>query len=180
MNDRQLFKLFMSSVLPLARATEGLSSIKMARAFQPRQHGASTEPYVYFHKVGDHRHGHPSRKDVWNAGRGAFDHVETEQYETTIQFSAWIPQAGTDPDELTESDILNAVSGIIQSDEILTAFRAQGVGVLRVTDVRSQAIVDERDQFATVPTFDVTLTHLRTRVSTIPAVATIEANFGRV
>jgi hypothetical protein len=180
MNDRQLFKLFMSSVLPLVQATDGLAGVKLARNFQPRQHGASTSPYVYFSKLGDHRHGHPNRKGVWDEGRGVFEYTETEQYETLVQFSAWIPQAGTDPDELTESDILNAVSGIIQSDEILAAFRAQGVGVLRVTDVRNQAIVDERDQFATVPTFDVTLTHKRTRVSTIPAVATIEANLGRV
>lgn len=180
MNDRQLAELFMAELLPRVQAAQGLQAVKMARNFQNRQHGANVAPYVYFFKIGDRRHGHPQRKDVWDAQTERFDHTETQVYETTFQFSAWVPQPDNDPAALSESDVLNVVSCIIQGEAVLAAFEAQGVGVLRVTEVRNPQIVDERDQFAAVPTFDVTLTHKRTLVSTLPAVATIEANLGRV
>lgn len=180
MNDKQLAALFMAQLLPAMQATSGLSGVKLARSFQSRQQGANSSPYVYFVKVGDHRYGHPERKDEYAAGSGDFTHTEIQQYESTYQFSAWVPQDPKDVTGLTESDILNVVSGIMQSDALLAAFRAQGVGILRVTDVRNPYIVDDHDQFEAVPSFDVTLTHKRTSVSTIPAVAAYDLNFGRV
>jgi len=180
MNDKQLAALFMAQLLPAMQATSGLSGVKMARSFQSRQQGASSSPYVYFFKIGDHRYGHPERKDVFDTQANAFTHTEIQQYESTYQFSAWIPQDPKDVTGLTESDILNTVSGIIQSDSILAAFRAQEVGILRVTDVRNPYIVDDHDQFEAVPSFDVILTHKRTSVSTIPAVAAYDLNMSRV
>lgn len=175
MNDRQIAALFMTHLLPALPV-----GVKLARNFQARQQGANTTPYVYFFKVGDHRHGSPARKGTLDSGAGTFTHTETQQYETTYQFSAWVPQDPKDTTALTESDILNVVSGIMQSDAILSAFRAAGVGILRVTDVRNPYIVDDHNQFEAVPTFDIALTHKRTSVSTIPAVVTYESNFGRV
>lgn len=180
MNDKQMAVLLMAQILPALQATAGMASVKMARNFQPRQHGTSSGPYVYFYKLGDKRYGSPARKDQYAPITGDFQHVETQVYESTYQFSAWIPQDPTNTNGLTESDILNAVSGIIQSDAILSAFQAQGVGVLRVTDVRNPYIVDDHDQFEAVPSFDVVLTHKRQRVVTIPAVTAYEANISRV
>ena len=180
MNDKQLAALFMAQLLPAIQAASGLAGVKLARNFQPRQQGANSSPYAYFYKVGDHRYGHPERKDVFNAQANAFTHTEIQQYESTYQFSAWVPQDPKDVTGLTESDILNVVSGIMQSDALLAAFRAQGVGILRVTDVRNPYIVDDHDQFEAVPSFDVTLTHKRTSVSTIPAVAAYDLNLSRV
>lgn len=180
MNDKQLAALFMAQLLPAIQSAPGLSGVKLARSFQPRQQGASSAPYVYFFKVGDHRHGSPQRKDVFDASTSTFTHTEIQQYESTYQFSAWVPQDPKDVTGLTESDILNTVSGIIQSDSILAAFRSQEVGILRVLDVRNPYIVDDHDQFEAVPSFDVILTHKRVSVSTIPAVVTYEAHVGRV
>lgn len=180
MNDKQLAALLMAQIKPAMQATSGLSGVKLARNFQSRIQGANSSPYVYFVKVGDHRYGHPERKDEYAAGSGDFTHTEIQQYESTYQFSAWVPQDPKDVTGLTESDILNVVSGIMQSDALLAAFRAQGVGILRVTDVRNPYIVDDHDQFEAVPSFDVTLTHKRTSVSTIPAVAAYDLNLSRV
>lgn len=180
MNDKQMAALFMAQVKPALQATPGLESVKLARSFQARQQGASTAPYVYFFKVADHRHGSPARKGVFNESTGLFTYTETQKYETTYQFSAWIPQDPKDVDALTESDTLNMVSGIMQSDEIIAAFKAQGVGIFRVTDVRNPYILDDRDQFEAVPSFDVVLTHNRTRATTLPAVVAYEAKISRV
>lgn len=180
MNDKQLAALFMAQLLPAMQTTSGLSGVKLARSFQSRQQGANSSPYVYFVKIGDHRHGSPERKDEYDPQAAAFTHSEIQQYETTYQFSAWVPQDPKDVTGLTESDILNIVSGIMQSDAIISAFNAAGVGILRVTDVRNPYIVDDRDRFEAVPSFDVILTHKRTSVSTIPAVATYESNVSRI
>lgn len=180
MNDKQLAALFMQQVLPRMQADTDLAGVKLKRNFQSRQQGADKGPYVYFHKLGDRRHGSPKRKDVLDIPSGEFTHSEIQQYETTYQFSAWIPQDPADVTGLTESDILNIVSGIMQSDSLVAAFQSAGVGILRVTDVRNPYIVDDRDQFEAIPTFDVVLTHKRISASTIPAVVTYEANVSRV
>lgn len=179
MNDKQLAALFMAQVLPAMQAS-GLTGVKLARNYQSKQHGASTGPYVYFIKTGDHRYGHPERRDEYQPLTGDFLHTESQRYESTFTFSAWIPQDPANVSALTESDTLNVVSGIMQSDAILLAFQAQGVGILRVTEVRNPYIVDERDQFEAVPTFDVVLTHKRAHTTTIPAVVAYEAKLGRV
>lgn len=180
MNDKELNTLFTSQLLPAMQADIRLNGVKLARNFQQTQQGASTSSYVYFVKIGDHRYGHVARKDVLNLSAADFAHSETQVYETTYQFSAWVPQDPKDVTQLTESDILNIVSGIMQSDTTLAAFQAAGVGILRVTDVRNPYIVDDRDRFEAVPSFDIVLTHKRKTVSTIPAVVTYESNLGRI
>ena len=180
MNDKQLNALFMAQLLPAMQAQPALAAVGLARNFQPTQQGAATGPYVYFFKIGDHRYGHTKRADVWDDTAQTFTHTESQRYETTYQFSAWIPQNPKDVTSLTESDILNIFSGIMQSDAIISAFQAQEVGIIRVTDVRNPYIVDERDRFEAVPTFDIVLTHERKTVSTIPAVVTYDANVSRV
>jgi hypothetical protein len=180
MQDKEINALFMAQLLPAMQAAPGLYGVNLARSNQQTQQGAASGPYVYFSKIGDRRYGHVKRRDVWNATAAAFDHQEEQQYETTYQFSAWVPQDSKDVTSLTESDILNAVSGIMQSDTLLASFRAAGVGILRVTDVRNPYIVDDRDRFAAVPSFDLTLTHKRLSVSALPAVVTYESTISRV
>lgn len=180
MNDKELNALFMGPVFTAMTADIRLNGVKLARSFQQSQQGAASGPFVYFVKIGDHRFGHPRRADVWDADGQTMRHTELQKYETTYQLSAWIPQDPADVTALTESDILNIVSGIMQSDAILAAFRAAGAGILRVTDIRNPYIVDDRDRFEAVPTFDVVLTHDRENVATLPAVVTYEANVSRV
>lgn len=180
MKDKELAALFMAQLLPRMQAHPDLYGVGLARSYQQTPQGAASGPYVYFVKLGDRRYGHVERREEWNAATSTFDHHETQQYETTYQLSAWVPQDVKDVTSSTESDILNAVSGIMQSDSLLSAFRAAGVGVLRVTEVRNPYIVNDQDRFAAVPSFDVVLTHKRTSVSTLPAVVTYEANVSRV
>lgn len=180
MNDKELNALFMGPLRDAMTADIRLGGVKLARNYQQTQQGAASGAFVYFVKIGDHRYGHPGRFDVWDAAAQTMRHTELQPYETTYQLSAWIPQDAADVTSLTESDILNIVSGIMQSDAILTAFRAAGAGILRVTDVRNPYIVDDRDRFEAVPTFDVVLTHKREIAATLPAVVTYDANVSRV
>lgn len=174
MNDKQMAALIMSELLPRMQVLPGLSDVALARKYQPRQHGAASGAIVYFFKVGDHNHGAPRRSETLNGS--AFDQALQQLVESTYQFTAWVPQ----PAELTESDVLHAVSAIMQSDTMLAAFRAAGVGVQRVVDVRNPYFVDERDRFEAEPSLDIVLTHYRILPSALPAVDAFEANTQRV
>jgi hypothetical protein len=180
MNDKQIAALFMSELLPRMQAQPGLAAVALARKYQPRQHGANTGPIVYFFKIGDHNHGSPRREDLYNEAGVIFDQTQRQLVETTYQLAAWVPQNPADVAALTESDVLNIVSAIMQSDAILAAFRGAGVGIQRVTDIRNPYFVDERDRFEAEPSFDIVLTHYRNLSSTLPAVDTFEANIHRV
>lgn len=177
MNDKAMVALIMAQVLP--RMTAGVA---LARNFQPRLQGAATGPIVYFTKITDRRYGWNRRSDVVDAPALdlTFTHTEAQLYETTYQFTALVPQDPAATTELTESDVLNAVSAIIQSDGLMAAFRTAGVGVQRVTDVRNPYFVDDRERFEASPSFDVVLTHYRSVTATIPGVVTYETNFNRI
>lgn len=180
MTDKELAALFMAQLLPRMQEIPELYGVALVRNFQPRQQGASKTSAAYFVKLGDRRHGSPKRRDVWNETAEQFEHEEIQQYETTYQFSAMVPQDPADVVALTESDILNLISGIMQSDTLLEIFRAAGVGVQRVTEVRNPYVVLDRDRFEALPTFDVVLTHNRIRRDTLPAVVAYDANISRV
>lgn len=180
MNDKQIAALFVSQLLPRMQAQTDLAGVGLARKYQPRQQGAATGPIVYFFKVGDHNHGSPQRRETYNEAEVIFGQTQQQLVETTYQFAAWIPQDPANTSALTESDVLNIVSAIMQSDALITAFRAAGVGIQRVTDIRNPYFVDERNRFEAEPTFDIVLTHYRILSSTLPAVDTFEANISRV
>lgn len=180
MNDKQLAALFMSELLPRMQAQASLAGVALARKYQPRQHGAATGPIVYFFKVSDRNHGSPKREEKYNEAGAIFDQSQRQVVESTYQFAAWVPQDPAATTALTESDVLNIVSAIMQSDGFLAAFRTAGVGIQRVTNVRNPYFVDERDRFEAEPSFDIVLTHYRNLSSTLPIVNTYEANINRV
>lgn len=176
MNDRQLFTLIMTNLGAAMAAHPDLTGVGLSRNYQAKQAGASSSSWVYFAKImPDKRHGHPGRKDVYNSTSGVFSHVETQVYETPIQFMALVPQINPSANSLTASDILAVVSGIIQSDSVRDAFRAAGVGMLRVTDIRNPPFTDDRDQYEMAPAFDIVFTHAR---QTAPATVAPVVDYG--
>lgn len=154
MTDRELDGLIMAVLGPL------LAPVSLARNYQQVVQGAATQPWVWFVKVSDHRHGHAYRSNVWDEGASRMVHTESQVVETTYQFTASVPAAST----LYAADLLQDVAGLVQSDGFLTALRAAGVGVQRVTDVSNPYLQNDQDRFESVPTFDIVLTHQRSRV----------------
>ena len=181
MNDRALFTLIMTHLGAAMAANANLAGVGLSRNYQAKQAGASSSAWVYFAKImPDKRHGFVGRKDTYNDTSGTFDHVETQVYETSIQFMALVPQVNPSATDLTGSDILNMVSGIMQSDSMREAFRASGVGMLRVTEVRNPPFTDDRDQYEMSPAFDIVFTHTRETAATVAPVTTYDARINRV
>lgn len=86
-------------------------------------------------------------------------HTEAQWYETTFQISCLVTQNPATPMQYTASDILNLIAYILQSTSTIAAFNAQGIGILRVMDVRNPYFRDDRGQFDASPSLDFVITH---------------------
>jgi hypothetical protein len=179
MLDNQLIALVIATVIG-QEAAAGIPNTPIAQAFQPTQQGVNTVPTAYLYKVGDRRYGFVGRTDVWDTDTSRMIHTETQQYETTLQFSALATQNPATPTQYTASDILNQIAAILQSSATVAILEAQGVGVERITDVRNPYFQDDRDRFEASPSFDVVLTHKQILTTETPIAESIELQIAEV
>lgn len=166
MTDNELIRLFLP-IIQNGLISAGYVDVVVKQFNQPTQQGINTTPTVYFQKIGDHLYGSPRRSDIWNKILEQIDHVESQIYETTFQIQALVLQNPANP-SYTASDLVSFVSHLLQSDRTLEILNAATVGIYRITDIRNPYFVDDRDQFEASPSFDFTLTHRRTYISTTP------------
>lgn len=168
MLDNQLIQLVIETIIA-GEAVAAIPGTPIKAAFQPTQQGANTAPTGYLWKIGDHCVGSPYRANIWQPSPppGQMVHTETQQYETTFQISVLATQ---DPKNLgyTASDILNLIRSILQSTAAITTFEAQGVGILRILDVRNPWFIDDSERHEASPSLDFTLTHKQIVSTTIP------------
>lgn len=148
--------------------------------YQPTAQGLPSDLVLLVHFVSERRYGFTQRAEVWNEDTEQFDRVQSQQIETTLQFSVAGPQdpaADTDP---TLTDWAQRAAMALGSDDCLEALRLAGVGMTRITDVRIVYAVDDRDQHKGSPSFDATFTHRDTVVDTLPGVTAREVVIIRV
>jgi hypothetical protein len=169
------------SVMGAAMAANSvLQNVGLIRGNQPTQQGTPSGPFVSFWKITERNWGSPKRGQVWNAGTGVFDATLSQACAATWQFQALAPQDPADEDQPSESDVLQQFRAIMQTDAALAAFRAQGIRIERIMDVRNPYFTDDRDRYEASPSFDVVLTFDRNLASTLPAVVAYDATVSRV
>lgn len=171
-------------------------SINVVQSYQPTFQGTPTQPTLFIYKIGDQRVGFPEKKSKWivqnqdigtetenpittesgaliqadGSGQGVMQHWEVQRYLTTFQISALATQDPSTPMQLTASDLVNYAVSVMQSDTFIAAIEAQGVGVLRISDVRNPYFIDDRGQFEASPSFDAVLAHNQVIVSQTPII----------
>lgn len=178
MTDNELFALARTVILD-GLAARGMTGWRVARSFPPTHAGPNSAPTVYLFKVADKRHGWPWRKYEWDEAGQEMLTTEAQQYETTFQASALVVET-TDPAALTPSDCLNEVCAIMQADEASAALRAQGVGVLRVGEVRNPYNKNDVNRYEADPSFDFVLTYRRERNATTQYAVSVTGTINRV
>jgi hypothetical protein len=179
MLDNQLIQVFLP-IIQAGLVADGFSGISTIAANQPTQQGVPTTPTVTFYKVNDHRYGYLRRYDVWDQVTQNMVHTEEQAYETTFQVGALVLQSPTTPNQYTASDLVNEVAAIMQSDNTLNILYNNGIAILRITEVSNGYFTDDMDNFEASPSFDFTLTHTQTRVSTGNAIDHVEYDIFRV
>jgi len=167
--DNTLIQLFLP-VIQAGLVADGFTTTVVKQSNQPTQQGIPTAPMVFFTKIYNRRYGFLGREDVWDSGTSSFIHSESQYYETAFQVSALVLQNPSDLTIPTASDLVNEVACLMQSDATRAILNAQGVGILRITDVTNPYFVDDRDNFEASPSFDFVLTYLNVRTSTTPKI----------
>lgn len=100
-------------------------------------------------------------------------HTEVQQYETTFQMSSLAVQDPSNANQRTAADLLNYAAYALQNQDFIAAIEEEGVGILRITDVRNPYFMDDRDRFEASPSFDFVLTHKQIIVSQTPIIEKI-------
>lgn len=178
MLDNQLIQLF----LPIIKAeliADGFTNVMVQQMQQPTQQPIPSGPAVYFQKIYDHRYGWGMTYAKWNTTNSQEENHEPQWHETTFQVSALVVPNVLTPNQYTAADLANEVASIMQSEATRVTLMAQNVGVLRVSEITNPYFQDDRDQFEATPSFDFILTHLQTRISTIPVVSSFEGGLYR-
>ena len=167
--DNTLIQTF----LPIIQAgliNDGFTNVIVGQSNQPTQQGIPTAPYVFFTKIYNKRFGFLRREDRWDAGLAGIVHTESQYLETSFQVSALALQ---DPEDITiptASDLVNEVASILQSSVTLQTLNAEGIGILRITDLANPYFSDDRNNFEASPSFDFVLVYLNERTSTSPQI----------
>jgi hypothetical protein len=179
MLDNQLIQVFLP-IIQNGLIADGFTGVNTIAANQPTQQGVPTSPTVTFYKIADHRYGFLGRFNNWNPLSETMVHTEDQMYETTFQVNALVLQSPLTPNQYTASDLVNEVAAIMQSDNTLNILYNNGIGILRITEVSNGYFTDDMDNFEASPSFDFTLTHTQTRVSTGNVIDHVEYDIFRV
>lgn len=173
MKDNELIALIIRTIIA-QEAIAGIADTPIKQAFQPTQQGVNIKPTAYLHKIGDRRLGYPYSADLWDSEAGEMVHTEIQQYETMFQISTLATQNPNTPTQYTASDILNLIAYILQSANTVAMFESQGVGILRISDIRNPYFVDDKQRHEASPNMDFTLTHKQIILSTMPIIDATE------
>lgn len=195
MQQAALFALIVKTI-NAGLAAQGITGVTVQQSFQPTTQGIPTGPMAAVFKVADKRYGFLKRGEQWVPSDGAFSngfnpgfdvvhdgymaHSEAQWMESTFQVTCLAPQNPKVLRQLSAADLADACASALQSDAGRAIMRAEGVGVLRVTDIRAPAFIDDRDRNEYAPNFDFTLTHENVRLSSSPIVENFDFNLQRV
>lgn len=169
MKDNQINALLRASLMTLA-TLRGLPDVKFKQNFQPRQQGRPEETTVTWHNIGHKRYGSSKVGHVWSQSLAQMVRTESQVIESTYQFSVTLNIDPADVTALTHADVLKTVAAILQSPSFITGALANGMQVLRITDIRDVPIENDRGQFEPNVSFDAIFTHNDVYVDDVPVI----------
>jgi len=150
--------------------------VKTEAGNQPRQQGQAENPMAFYNIIGTKNYGWQSRKDEFNDGDDDFDHTERQWKERTVQIGVEITENPADDTLSTATDVVNCINMGFGSEKIFLSLKSQGVGIIRITDVREPYIQDEHDRYTMQPNFDCVFSYLLTKQSKVEKLEAIEGN----
>lgn len=173
MKAYELFTLF-KPLIDAGLSSAGIDAV-LTQEYQPTDQGVEPLTTVAMQIVGSHRYGWVHRNDIWNAETQLFDHVETQQMETTFQVGCLQKLNPESVNQDTAIDILQTVAAVLQNSNTIETIEAVEVGILRITDIRNPYFRSDTNQFQASPSFDFTVTHKQITILTTPKIDTFQA-----
>lgn len=172
-NDNPIIELILT-VLNGQLADVGLAGTVIVKAYQSVRQGVELSPgytetkAAYLVKLYDKRDGFPEEDYVWDEVNQVETRTQTQVYHSTFQLTTLAVQTPGNTTQLTASDTANLISALLQNQETMALFQAQGVGILAITDIRNPYFLDDRDRYEASPSFDFTLVHKQVLTKSVP------------
>ncbi len=89
--------------------------------------------------------------------------------------NCWRLESPSGDTELTAQDILYIISSSLQSAETIGTLGPLDMGILRITDLRNPYFENDASDFQSSPSFDFTVTHKHTTITSVPRIEFVEA-----
>lgn len=152
----------------------------VAQSYQPTRQGAPLNPVVVFTKIAVRRFGWQGQKLTLIPGvPNTFTLDEPYYLRATYQVSGYMNQNPLDPSSLNAYDVLDICAATLQSMAGVATFFAAGIGVDRISDIRTPRSLDDSDRSIMDVNFDFVLSYKNTLTSVIPE-ATVDGAIDRV
>jgi hypothetical protein len=158
MLDNQLIQLF-RSVIEGGLLDTVYAGIPVISAYQSRQEGAEINNAIYFHKINESLVGYPSNNDIVDTITGDLIKQQSQWYESVFQISALVALDPLNINAFTASDLIRAVSFILQNSASINYLFGNGVGIYKITEIRNPYFTNEYGRYQASPSFDITFTH---------------------
>lgn len=174
MYQNDLIRIF-RAIIRDGLIARGFGDIPVIRSYQPTEQGVSTNATVYYDTISNYQYGFLGRSAFPNnPDPDKMNLVETQYYEATYQISGLVISNPLNTNTFTALDLVSTVASILSSDASRETLKLSDIGILRITDIRNQNFIDDRDRFEQSPNFDFVLTYKQVNISEIPIVKTTE------
>lgn len=152
MNELQIFAL-MRTVLLQGFAATGRTDVRVKRSFASTKSSAPDAPAIIMHRIDTQRVGWQSRN--FRLTETSATDTNVQNHAITFQFNALVPVELEDSESLTANDLLDTAAMLLQSRLMLEACQAAGIGIQRISAIRSNYVQDENDNWEPEPSFDI-------------------------
>lgn len=169
--DVDLIVVF-ADLLERALKAKGIDDLPVVQLNQPTQQ-ARGDQAVYFSFLFDDHIGWMSSQMEYDPIADNFKFTESQHMIGKIQISVLYP---FDPElhdpsvRSTAKDVASYLSMKMKSMNYIKFFRAAGLGVLRVANVRPNPFENDRGQYEFMPSFDMDLAYNREIGQTVPRI----------
>ena len=153
--------------------------VQVKRVYQQATQSAGDGPLVTLYRIGNRKVGALGKAEKWQRDEQVMQQTETWRQELTIQAGAIVPQSKDAP-AFTGADVLELLAVFLHGDAALARLAKEGVGILKITDIREIPFRDDADQFSINVNFDFTLTYTQSRIRTIPVFESEEIIIHRI
>ncbi|EKY3117295.1 phage gateway protein [Cronobacter turicensis] len=154
----EIFKLI-REVLISGFAAQGMT-VRVMQSYAGVSTGPPAVPAIIMHHIASERVGWQSHQARRLAGKAEI--VEMQNVAETVQFNVVLPFVKPEDETVdtpTAQGVLTTASMILQSQRMLDATRAAGMGVQVIKPITSNYIQNEAEQWENVPSFDLIICH---------------------
>lgn len=167
-------ELIRAALLPLL-ADQGLADVLVVTSYQPTEQGRTDGPTLYFFQLPTGgNYGWQGRSSKWEVDR--LKRTESQIIREVFQMTA-LNDSGVGIEAI---DLMNIAKLLVGSQAFAEAIRAEGVGIERITAVRTPDFSNDRERIEQAPSFDFTLQHTTAIIQEARHFARADFNLTRV